>query len=82
MTKNEIKVMIRNSARINDTFPLADLAKLKEIANVSLEIDRETNEYYYKVNINELVNKDFEYRIITDNGWELSLDEEYILLFL
>jgi hypothetical protein len=82
MTKDELKVMIRNGTRKNDVFPLADLSKLKSIANVTLEIDRETNDYYYKVSINDLVNKEFDYNILTDNGWELSLDEQYIYLFL
>lgn len=82
MTKNELKVMIKNGVRKNNVLPLSDLAKLKSIANVTLEIDRETNDYYYKVNINDLVNKKFEYSILTDNGWELSLDEQYIYLFL
>ena len=82
MTKTELKTMIRGSTSKNETFPLADLAKLKAIANVALEIDRETNDYYYKVDINDLVGKEFEYNIITDNGWELSLDEQYIFLFL
>ena len=82
MNKSELKTMIRSGTKKNDTFPLADLAKLKAIANVTLEIDRETNDYYYKVNINDLVNKEFEYNIITDNGWELSLYEQYIFLFI
>lgn len=82
MSKDEIKMMIRGSTKKNETFPLADLIKLKEIANVTLEIDRETNDYFYKVDINDLVNKEFEYSILTDNGWELSLDEQYIFLFI
>ena len=82
MTKEEIKMMIRGSTKKNETFPLSDLAKLKTISNVTLEIDRETNDYYYKVDINDLVNKEFDYSIITDNGWELSLDEQYIFLFI
>lgn len=82
MSKDELKMLIRGSTKKNETFPLADLAKLRAVANVTLEIDRETNDYYYKVNINELVDKEFETSIITDNGWELSLDEEHIFLFL
>lgn len=82
MTKDELKMLIRGSTRKNETFPLADLAKLKSVANVMLEIDRETNDYYYKVDINDLVNKEFDYSIISNNGWELSLDEQYMFLFL
>ncbi len=82
MTKDELKMLIRGSTKKNETFPLADLAKLKSVANVMLEIDRETNDYYYKVDINDLVNKEFDYSIISNNGWELSLDEQYMFLFL
>lgn len=82
MTKDELKMLIRGSTKKNETFPLADLAKLKSVANVVLEIDRETNDYYYKVDINDLVNKEFDYSIISNNGWELSLDEQYMFLFL
>jgi len=82
MTKDELKMLIRGSTRKNETFPLADLAKLKSVANVMLEIDRETNDYYYKVDINDLVSKEFDYSIISNNGWELSLDEQYMFLFL
>jgi len=82
MNIHEIKTLIRGSTKKNDTLPLSDLAELKSIANVTLEIDRETNDYYYKVDINDLIDKEFNTTIITDNGWELSLDEQYIYLFI
>ena len=82
MKKVELKALIRSGIRKNDTLPLADLAKLKQIANVSLGIDRETNDYFYRIDLNDLVGKEFEYNLLTDNGWELSLDEQQILLFI
>lgn len=82
MNIHEIKTLIRGSTKKNDMLPLSDLAELKSIANVTLEIDRETNDYYYKVDINDLIDKEFNTTIITDNGWELSLDEQYIYLFI
>jgi hypothetical protein len=82
MKKDELKALIRSGIRKNDTLPLADLAKLKQIANVSLDIDRETNDYFYRIDLNDLVGKEFEYNLLTDNGWELSLDEQQILLFI
>lgn len=82
MKKDELKALIRSGIRKNDTLPLADLAKLKQIANVFLDIDRETNDYFYRIDLNDLVGKEFEYSLLTDNGWELSLDEQQILLFI
>lgn len=82
MNISEIKTLIRGSTKKNETLPLADLSVLKSIANVTLEIDRESNDYYYKVEVKDLVDKDFDFTIISNNGWELSLDEQYMLLFL
>lgn len=82
MNISEIKTLIRGSTKKNETLSLADLSVLKSIANVTLEIDRESNDYYYKVEVKDLVDKDFDFTIISNNGWELSLDEQYMLLFL
>ena len=82
MNISEIKTLIRGSTKKNETLPLADLSVLKSIANVTLEIDIESNDYYYKVEVKDLVDKDFDFTIISNNGWELSLDEQYMLLFL
>lgn len=82
MKKDDLKALVRNGIRKNESLPLADLVTLKSIANVSLEIDRETNDYFYRIDLNDLVDKEFDYSIISNNGWELSLDEQYIYLFL
>lgn len=82
MKKDELKSLIRSGIKKNDTMPLADLAKIKSVAKVRLDIDRETNEYYYCISLDDLVNKEFDYNVLTDNGWELSLDEEKIILYI
>jgi len=82
MKKDELKTLIRGGTRKNETLPLTDLAALKAVAKVSLEIDRDTNDYFYKIDINDLVDKEIDPKILSENGWELSLDEEYIHLFL
>ena len=58
------------------------IAKLKKCANVPLEIDRETNDYYYEVDINELTGKEFDEKLITNYAWELTLDGEKMRLIL
>ena len=82
MKKEELKALIRGGTKKNETLPLANLAALKAVAKVSLEIDRDSNDYYYKIDINELVDKEIDPTILSNNGWELSLDEQYIHLFL
>lgn len=82
MKKDELKSLIRSGIKKNDTMPLADLAKIKSVAKVRLDIDMESNEYYYCIALDDLVNKEFDYKVLTDNGWELSLDEEKIILYI
>ena len=82
MTKDEIKGLIGGSEEKNDTLSLHDLEKLKSVANVTLEIDRDTNDYFYKVAIDDLVDREFDYTLLTSNKWDLSLDGKYIVLFL
>ena len=82
MTKDEIKDLVLNSKQTNTFMPLTDLLLLRNVADVRLEMDRDENEYYYKVKIDDLVDKDLAKEVLTNNGWVLSKDGEYILLFL
>ena len=82
MKKQEIIDLVKNSEGKNETFPLAQLAKLKEVATVYLEMNRETDEYFYRVYIKELINKDFDINIINENRWKVSEDEQNLVLTL
>lgn len=82
MKKNEIIALIRGSTGKNEKLPLADLLKLNDVANVFFDINRETNEYFYRIKIDDLIDKEFEEGILTENGWKLSPDENEILFFI
>jgi hypothetical protein len=82
MTKEEIIELANNSIKTKPTMSLTELMYLRQVANVNLEMNRDENEYFYKVKIDELVDKDFKKEIISDNGWEVSKDKEFIILFI
>ena len=82
MTKDEIIELANNSVKKKPTMSLTELMFLRQVADVNLEMDRDENEYYYKIKIDELVDKDFKKEIISDNGWEVSKDKEFIILFI
>ena len=82
MKKEEIKDIVRNSKQKKATMPLTDLLLLRNVADVRLEMDRDENEYFYKVKIDDIVDKDLKKEVLSDNGWILSKDEEYIILFV
>ena len=82
MTKEEIIELANNSVKKKPTMSLTELMFLRQVADVNLEMNRDENEYYYKIKIDELVDKDFKKEIISDNGWEVSKDKEFIILFI
>jgi len=82
MTKEEIIELANKSVKKKPTMSLTELMFLRQVADVNLEMDRDENEYYYKIKIDELVDKDFKKEIISDNGWEVSKDKEFIILFI
>ena len=82
MNKSEIINLVKGTANSNNSIPLADFLKLKEIAKVNLEIDRNTNDYYYKVSVDDLVDKEFDVKLLTDYGWDVTLGEDFIILYI
>ena len=82
MTKKEIIEIIKTSTQKNATLPLADLLLLRDVADVKLEMDRDENEYFYKVKIDDIVDKELKKEVLSNNGWVLSEDENFIILYV
>ena len=82
MTRKEIIEIVSNSTQKRSTMPLTDLLLLRNVADVKLEMDRYENEYYYKVKVDDIVDKDLKKEVLSDNGWTLSDDENYIFLYI
>lgn len=79
MTKEEISNIIGSKSN-NKKLSLADLSKLKEIANVDFELDRDNNEYYYKINLDDLINKVFDLELLTNYGWKI-INNDLVLIY-
>ena len=82
MNKEEIIELVQSCQKKHDLLPLNDLMLLSKVAKVTLEMDRDTNDYYYAVKLNDLIGKEFKKEIITDNEWVLSDDGEELYNFL
>ena len=82
MTKKEIINIVKASTQKNTTLPLADLLLLRNIADVKLEMDRDENEYFYKVKVDYIVDKELKKEVLSNNGWILSDDENFIILYI
>ena len=82
MTKKEIIEIVKASTQKNATLPLADLLLLRNVADVKLEMDRDENEYFYKVKIDDIADKELKKEVLSNNGWILSEDENFIILYV
>jgi hypothetical protein len=82
MTKKEIIEIVKTSTQKNATLPLADLLLLRDVADVKLEMDRDENEYFYKVKIDDIADKELKKEVLSNNGWVLSEDENFIILYV
>lgn len=75
MTKNELIELLKDN-KSNERHPIsaAALANIIKFANVSLQMDSDTLDYYYEVNIDELVGSEMpeeEYKVMKDQGWTI-----------
>ena len=84
MSKEELKELLKNnSTEVMHELSASDLVDIKEFVNVSLEIDRKTFDYYYKINIDELLKSEMpteEFDKLKNQGW--SIFENKVILFL
>lgn len=82
MKIEEIKALVGSNNSENHELPLSELMKLEMIANVTLEINRENGDYFYQVELNDLVDKEFDTELITEYAWEISQDGKKIILLI
>jgi hypothetical protein len=84
MTKKELKELLKgNSPKEKHNLSSSDFLNIGRFANVSLLMDKSTFDYYYEIDINELLGSKIpeeEYEVIKDQGW--SIKGEKIILYL
>ena len=86
MTKQELIDILKDN-KLGDKFKISasSLANIMKFVNVSLEIDRRTLDYYYKIDINSLIHTDFpreEYEVLKEQGWSISNDRNNVVIYL
>lgn len=82
MKIEDIKALVESNNSENHELPLSELMKLEMIANVTLEINRENGDYFYQIEMNDLVDKEFDAGLLTEYAWEISKDGEKIILLI
>lgn len=83
MSKKELETLLKdNSSEIAHELSASDIVDLRPFVNVSLQIDKKTLDYYYEIDVDELLNSkmSFEnYETLQKQGWSL-IDNKLILI--
>lgn len=84
MTKSELIELLKdNSSEIKNHISAAALANITKFATVSLQMDSDTLDYYYEVDIDELIESEMpqdEFEVMKNQGW--SVKGEKIIIFI
>ena len=70
---------------INKKVSLAELANIMPIVEVNLEMDKHSLDYYYQIDVNELLESKMtkeEVEMLKEQGWSFNDDKTKIILFL
>ena len=84
MTKDELKTLLRdNNSKDKHHIDIASTVNIGRFAFVSLQMDSKTLDYYYEIDIDELINSEMpkdEYEELRKQGW--SVKGNKLILFL
>lgn len=73
MTKNELKEFLKgNSPKEKHDISSSDFLNISTFVNASLLMDKETLDYYYEIDADELLKSKMpkeEYEVMKDQGW-------------
>lgn len=75
MTKNELKDLLKdNSSEEKHKINASALVNIGRFSFVSLQMDNKTLDYYYEIDIDDLLSSEFpkeEYEVLKDQGWSV-----------
>jgi hypothetical protein len=84
MTKNELIELLKdNNLNEKHHISAAALANIVKFANVSLQMDGDTLDYYYEVDIDELVESEMpeaEFTVMKGQGWGIKNNKLVIFI--
>lgn len=83
MTENKLREIFKNNT-LNEKGKITSSAivNIGTFAKVNIKMDRKTFDYYYEVNINDLVKSNMpneEYEVMKNQGW--SIDGDNLVLY-
>ena len=85
MTRLDLENALEGNSGRGGQISMKEMSNITPFVNVSLEIDRGTLEYYYQIDIEELLKSKMpkdELEAIKSQGWKISNSNRKLILFL
>lgn len=85
MTRDEIEEKLGDNAISYGSVAASTIAELQAWVTVTLEMDKETQDYFYQIRVDELVGSIMPTHVIDelrDEGWAFNPEHDAIQLFL
>lgn len=85
MNLEELKETLKDNKVEYCSVSTAELVNIYKFVNVNLQMDFQTLDYYYEINVNELLESDFpssELETLKKQGWAFTEDNKFLVLYL
>jgi hypothetical protein len=85
MSLEELKETLKDNKVEYCSVSTAELVNIYKFVNVNLQMDFQTLDYYYEINVNELLESDFpssELETLKKQGWAFTEDNKFLVLYL
>lgn len=85
MTLDDLKEALGENTLVYSSVKMAEMANIIPFVNVDLKMDRKSFDYYYEMNVDELVSSEMpigELESLKKQGWSFSDDRKKLVLFL
>ncbi len=85
MQLKDLKEALKDNQLSYSTISAAAMANIIPFANVELKMDEESLDYYYKINVEDLLASDMpndELETLKSQGWSFSDDSKSLIVYL
>jgi hypothetical protein len=85
MSLDELKDILGDNKVSYSSIKLTSLANISRFVNVRLQMDNKSLDYYYEMNVDELLKSDIpndELEVMKEQGWSFSNDNKFLILYL
>ena len=85
MTREDIDIVVEDNDVTKRHLTMTEVANITKYVNVNIEMDGGTLDYYYRINVEDLLNSDMPESVLDElgnQGWAYDEKRENLIIFL